>query len=633
MEEMKRILFSVKHLFVVFVLVVSAVVFSMGNVDPFERIGQEEVYQRDYNTFYSELETSAEQILKISIYGKEDSFSYRNINKTLHDYKEIENWKIGEADTTLEEEFFDFGIFSYLIIGYVFFLIFSFEETKRYNLNQLIQISKGGNLLLGVKRTGILAFATSVVTILLYGVRLFVLEVQYGRGMDFSMPVQSLQRFFYIPHCYTIGELLIRLMIIKCLTAIILGCLIWMLYLLLKHPIVTAVGMTLLYFLEYSLQNHLSDSSHLVIFKYVNLQCLVEPTILYETYLNLNLFGYPVGILKINQFFWPFLFGLFMAGIFYRMKTEYPVTEAGIVERYLEKGKAPFLRVLHRMRYLGLESYKILFAQKGIWAILLLFLCLYRYEIPATPFLGMEDFYAETYYEEMGGKLEEDTLLKLEKELEEQRMLASEEDYNIHHLKGLQKVYNQAQQLQERAMESGVAAELISPVAYQSILGKENMLYHLRQTMKLLAMILLISATLIPYEREKQMQYLIQTTPCGTSRFYRKKIWTGLLWTIVIATVFYGREILEASKLYSGFTGITSSVQNLLFLPEWAEGSILFFMILVYLSKLLLCVCVFFLVILVSSGIKRSGNSFMILFLGMEGPLLVFYYLLASTGF
>lgn len=96
---------------------------------------------------------------------------------------------------------------------------------------------------------------------------------------------------------------------------------------------------------------------------------------------------------------------------------------------------------------------------------------------------------------------------------------------------------------------------------------------------------------------------------------------------------FYGREILEASKLYSGFTGITSSVQNLLFLPEWAEGSILFFMILVYLSKLLLCVCVFFLVILVSSGIKRSGNSFMILFLGMEGPLLVFYYLLASTGF
>lgn len=630
MEEMKRILFSVKHAFVVFVLVLFAFLFAFQKEDSFEDKLQEEVYERDYNTFYEEMKISAERMLNVSIYGEKNSFSYRNIQKTLDDYAEIRDWKVTKTDTSLEEHFFDFGIYPYLIIAYVFFLVISFAETRKCNLEQLIHASKGGRNLLCVKRVGILVVAVCLCTFLIYGIRLFSLQIQYGRAMQYDIPVQTIDRFFYIPHCYTVGEFLVRLLIAKCLTMVILGCFIWMLQSLIKHMVLTAGAILGIYFLEFALQNWLVDSSNLAILKYVNMLCLVEPMTLYETYLNLNVFGYPVGILELNYMVIPIFACLTVVGLFYQVKTSYPVMAPGILAKWMEKAKKPFMQVLHKLRYAGLESYKILFTQKGIWAIVLLMFFANSYEGPTLSFVEMEDVHANQYYTEWEGKIDEELLQNLEKLLMEQRGLMTEDTYNMNHLKGLQKVYNHAQLLYDRAQEKGTEAVLVSPYAYQSILGKENRIYHLEQAVKMVAMIVLIAATLIPYEREKQMQYLIQTTAMGRNRFFRKKILVGLIWIVGIATVFYSMEIQAAAKVFSGFRCIMSSAQNLLFMGQTFDCSILTLIIGVYLVKIVLCILVYLLVVAVSSGIKRSRNSLMILFLVLEGPLLILYYLLAS---
>lgn len=624
MGEMKRILFSTKHIFVIAVIIMLTIFLSLPIANRLE-IKQEEANNRDYNTFYQEMKESAASMLSTSIHAEKNSFSYRNIYKTLKDYDAIRDWKVTEKDISLETAFFDSDACSYLMVFYVFFMVTVFDDTNKSGLAKVIRATGGGRKRLVLKRIGILSITTAVLTFLIYSIRLLLLQIQYGRTMQYDIPVQTMKRFFYIPHCYTVGVFLIRLIVTKVLFIVTLGCLIWFLQMAIKHMVLTGGVFICCFAVEFALQRWLTDSSSLVIFKYVNILHLIEPTGLYETYLNLNILGYPVNIMELNLAILPVLAGILFLGIMYQDEHMYPVVSAGAAERLIKKVKSPLFHVLHKMRYGGLESYKILFAQKGIWAVILLIFLLFSYEGVSLYFISMEDVYADRYYRECEGKVNEKTLVKLNTLLQEQRKLAADETYNMHHLNGLQKVYDTAQYLYDHAEKSGKECILISPFAYQSILGKESKTYHLLQTAKIIAVIVMLSASIIPYEKEQGMQYLIQTTKVGKRRFFRCKILIGLLWVVAAAIVFYSQELLSAANVLNGFSCLNASAENLLFLPDAINCSILMLLIIVYFAKIGFCIVIYFLGIAISSRIKRSKNSLKLLLILFEVPLMIVY--------
>lgn len=622
---MKRILFSTKHIFVVMVIIMLTIFLSLPIDNPLE-VKQEETNSRDYNTFYQNMKESSETMLSVSIHAEKNSFSYRNICKTLKDYEDIRDWKVTKKDVSLEEAFFDSEACSYLMFFYVLFMITAFDDTKRSGMKKIIHATKGGRKRLVIKRICILSIVIAVVTFLIYAIRLFLLQVQYGRIMQYDIPIQTVKRFFYIPHCYTVGGFLIRLFITKVLFMVIFGCLIWLLQLTIKHFILTSGVLVCGFAVEFVLQRWLADSSSLVFFKYVNILHLIEPTGLYETYLNLNIFGYPVNIIRLNQMILLVLVVISILGILYQGEHGYPVVPAGVVEKLIEKVKDPFLHLLHKMRYVGLESYKILFAQRGIWALILLFFLLSSYEGVSIHFLSMEDVYADRYYQEWGGKVSEETLVNLNTLLQEQQELATDETYNIHHLNGLQQVYDTATYLYDNAEKTGKECILISPFAYESVLGKESKAYHLLQTAKIIAVIVILSASIIPYEKEWKMQYLIHTTKVGKRRFFKYKILIGLFWVVAVTIIFYGKELLSAANVLSGFSYLNASAGNLLFLSDAVHCSILMLLIVTYLTKIGFCILIYFLNIVISSQITRSKNSLMLLLVLLEVPIMVAYF-------
>ena len=154
MREIKRVLCSKKHIAVFFLLLFVCVLAEQIDLKN-QRIPTEsyldakKAYVEEYNQFYDKILAETGSMKQIKLFSDENSFSYRNIEKTVRDYEPIQDLVIQVKDTRAEEYFLNTEVADILCFIYLlFFVTLFFEERKKEFWPLQYSTKKGGLRLL-----------------------------------------------------------------------------------------------------------------------------------------------------------------------------------------------------------------------------------------------------------------------------------------------------------------------------------------------------------------------------------------------------------------------------------------------------------------------------------------------------
>ena len=194
------------------------------------------------------------------------------------------------------EKWLDFELGDYFHLIAMIVIVLAFLEERKKGLWPILRTTRGGRSRLGLTRIGILCAGSAGATAL-YCVLPFVLSmVLHGGWSGLTSSLQSMESFGTCPLRISVWEWLIRFFAVKTLAGVLIGLLLWCVLGAITNPqfSVSVLGVTLA--AEYALYTFLPVQSILNGLKYFNIFAYVHTAKLYTQYLNVNLFGFAVGI-------------------------------------------------------------------------------------------------------------------------------------------------------------------------------------------------------------------------------------------------------------------------------------------------------------------------------------------------
>lgn len=587
-------------------------------------------YLTGYGDWLNTIQKNKDNMLAFPIFNDPNSFSGRNIIKTADEFEKLQGVELTLGTDGAVNSFMSFRLTDYFLLLVLLLIGLSFLEERKAGLWSVVHAAPRGRLRLAVRRTLIL-FGTSVTGVLLfYGTDLALGFSLYGGVGDLSRAVQSVETLGRLPMLATVGGFLVRFFLLRIAAAFFVSLLLWLLLTAVnnaKYAIIVAAGMLVA---EYSLYTFLPVQSILNGLKYFNLFTYISLSDLYTNYLNIDLFGYPLGIRSISQLAL-FPLCLLLAAICilihcYKKPAAGKDLLGGVaygINSITDKG-------LRRLRLFGIEMYKMLWIQKGV-----VILALFIYLAVGLSFTANISIYnpaekaAQQYTSQLTGEITEDTLARIDAiEAELNQTIKNYEDAKIAYdngeiadnqlnvyaynagvaytnKEGLDAVRSRANDLLKLGTEKGFTPWLIEQTPFESVYGtaaQNNQ--HRAAVVAVLALTLLLAGSMA-YERQSGMTFLLGSTTRGRGVLLRRKIIVAALATTVVWATVYGMELYT---LLSNFSIQTWNVpvQNLSIVTYFPIlCSIKGWLVILYGYRLLVLFCGAIIVLLVSSWVKR----------------------------
>ena len=105
----------------------------------------DENYTLNYSDYVGEVVKKAESMSKVSIFYKADSFSKANIEKTLKDYKKLQDVKIASFDDNFMTAHFQYKeLFGFVLIAGIL-VVFVYKPEKEKGIKGLLYATKNGS--------------------------------------------------------------------------------------------------------------------------------------------------------------------------------------------------------------------------------------------------------------------------------------------------------------------------------------------------------------------------------------------------------------------------------------------------------------------------------------------------------
>lgn len=572
----------------------------------------EEEYICNYNKYYAKISEQAKNMLSISLFADKNSFSYRNITKTVKDFKSIQNWKITIRNTQLEETLLSFQIVDYMLFAYIFYVVVAIMKERRNAAWKIIYASPKGRGILTTWRIGILMLASLFIVCLMFGIRYILVLKAYHRNICLDMPIQNIIDFQYITFPITVKEYLMIYFGVRVVTLFVAGLGVWLILSAIHNINISIVITSGIIAVEYGLFRFVSDGSILVFFKYANIFSLINPEKIIQKYLNLNCFEYPINVR--NSFFIVVPILILVLGVLIIIYNERkkPISKVSVIEKLIKKIQEKLSICVEKLSILQMEIYKTVISLKGMVALILFVYLLVKYQgVPIN--LEQKDYFAQKYYCEKEGIVSLDTLRELfniRKEEQEKMIYTIDGVPNTEYFEGINMVILQAKRIYGENFAKEHKFELISPYAIESIFGKESYSYHNLQTIKLLLIIILLCGGIFTYENETRMKKLILVTEKGRGNFFKNKVIANLSLITIIVFIFYGMELFSANQIMGGFRNLWVSTGSIEILQGSKEEIPLIFSVaFVYSVRLLLVWIVYALICLVSQIFQKVSHS------------------------
>lgn len=259
---------------------------------------------KGYGEFLDSIKERCRSIMGISFFADEDSFAYKNAQKTetVYDNVKIKSLPF-EVSEGIEIAFFN-DISDILLIFSIFAsAIFVFTKDKEIGILNLLHSYRNGRGNLCISKLGVLLFFSVVINLIFIGVNLAIGGLTYGLG-DLTRPIQSVNGFFECSFNLSLWQYLLIMFIFKSLGGFLWGVLFAFICSFAGNnaqiygiSVIIAVAEVLLY-------TKISTLSNYGLLHDFNLVSYIKPDNIFSTYRNINLFNEPFNTLIVIPVVW-----------------------------------------------------------------------------------------------------------------------------------------------------------------------------------------------------------------------------------------------------------------------------------------------------------------------------------------
>ena len=486
----------------------------------------------------------------------EGSFTRRNLAKTAEDFKSLLGVEVEFGNSRGLLNWLDYETGDYFHLLAIIIIVLAFLEERKKGLWPAVRATQGGRLRMGVIRMGIL-LAGSVIATVLFSVLPLLLSMSiHGGWGDLARSLQSVERFRTCPLRLTVMEWLVRFFAVKVLSGVLIGLLIWFVLGVISNPQFSISVLGTLLAVEYGLYAFLPVQSALNMLKYFNIFAYVHTSALYTEYLNVDLFGFPIGI-RILALCGMAGFGLlFGALVLNTQRNRRPEGNRDVLSRIALPVNRALDRVRSRLTVAGWEGYKALIFQYGVLLMALVVLATgglnYLYATVTS-----EDRWYEAYLDDMEGPISEAT----DDYIVKARKSAADNDELLY---ALDRVERRVETLRQRAEEGGYSPWIVDDYDYQIGFGDMSLNTQRFNAAAAVMLTALLVAPLWAFERQAGVTPMLRSAPGGRRKLFRRKALTAALLSVFVWGCVYVREMFFVAQYDSRiFATLTASVRNL----------------------------------------------------------------------
>lgn len=508
---------------------------------------EENEYIAGYPDYIEKIQQQAEMQSQTSLFSDENSFSHRNLVNTAAEFLILQGVPVEYGSNRAYEAWIGFEMADYLYLILIILFVFAFLEERKAGLWGVIRGCPGGRLRLGLHRVAILAVASVLGVALIYGVNLAVSLTLTGGWSDIGRSAQSLQALKTLTIRCTIGEWIVRYLLLKAVSGLLVGLLLWWLLGSINIQYAFAVLCVVLG-AEYALFAFLPVQSILNPLKYCNLFSYIRCAKLYTDYLNINLLGYPVGNRRLCLVLLPILLVLFLAGVVLIQAKRRPEGNRSILPAVANRWNRLADVLRRKFSIGGWEFYKTLVFQRVLIILLVVVfltssLSYFRINLPPAK-SGWELWY-QRILEDMRGPLNYDV----------PGYLAGAREYGQDKeemLYALDKVEEHVADLQERAAKGGYQAWVVKEIMpYDAAFGDTSRDYQRLNASIGVVFVLLCCAGLCAFEHQSGVVSMVRSLKRGRRGIFARKLFCILAIAGTVWACIYLREFLLFRKHFS----------------------------------------------------------------------------------
>ncbi len=511
-----------------------------GYYNVLDAILEDAEYLAGYSEYLEGIQSRAAIQSQTSLFGKPGSFARRNLARTAEDFAKILGVQVEFGNSRGVERWLDFELGDYFHLIAIAVIVMSFLEERRRGFWPLVRATRGGRWRLGLTRFGIL-FVGSILATFLYSFLPFAVSMWFHGGWgDLGRALQSVAVFKTCPLRISIAQWLVRFFAMKVLSGVLIGLLLWCVLGSITNPqfSVAVLGVTLA--AEFVLYEYLPVQSILNVFKYFNIFAYVHTSALYTNYLNVDLFGFPMGIRSVA------LWGLVVVGglgvlwmILIQLKRR-PEGNRDHLSRVSVTVNKVLDRARGRLSIGGWEGYKTLVYQYGVLLLALVFVISGELSYLQSDITPQVDHKYESYLRDMAGPIDEST----DDYLEHARESAQGNPDGAALLQALDRVERRVTELRERAAEGGYQPCVIDKYNYDIAYGSESQNQQRLNASIAVIMTAILAASLCAFERQAGVVPMVRSTSRGRGRLFRRKVLMAALLAVFVWACVYIREFL-----------------------------------------------------------------------------------------
>lgn len=515
---------------------------------------RENTQTEGYDAFLESVQENADRMLLLGLLQKGESFASRNIKKTAADFRRLQAVKIEPGENRGIVTYANYHLNDVLILIFALYLVMQLRAEKKRGLHLLVRSTRRGRAWLAMVRIAIFLAGTAIACVALCAGSLCAVSLIYP-GADWSRSIQSVPAYMKCAYDISIGTYLLRNVFGKICAAWLFGLLFYALseFFLSALGILLFLGSQITFLVLYRL---IIPTSRLAVLKFLNLYALLMGGGGFSDYINLNVFGRPIGVYDAQLLFIGIAVLLLVLLVFAEcafLPTQRKQPFAGQIETvqswFSKRRRCPGIVVW--------EIRKVLLSQNALW-ILLLAVYLVFSASQEMRYVDLRNPYELRWYEVFEGELDAQKESRMQAQMEVlvakkeryERAYERNQGYLQKHLTegkdtgsilaelgkletairekkkeiaGLQRVMENAGWGLSLAKENGRKVHLIEPYSYQLLLF-DDAKTTFRNTLYLMLAIVIGFSGVNTMEKTSHMQQLLHTQYRGRAHVLLSKV-------------------------------------------------------------------------------------------------------------
>ncbi len=590
------------------------------HIDALHEVEADAEYIEGYEAYLQKIQKQAEDQSKTSIFGKQNSFSMRNLKKTAKEFGKLlgidtEGQNAEEAsavqvrfgNNTGIEKWLAFTLGDYFGLLCMIVFVMAFLEERKKGLWSTIRTTRKGRAALGVHRAGILLVLSALCTVLLNAFPLYLSVLLNGGHTDFSRAIQSVQSFRTCTIRTTVGGWLLRYLLIKTLSGFFLGLFVWLIMGAVSNSQLSLAALAPILGAEYALFRFLPVQSIFNVFKYLNLFSYVHTAAIYTNYLNIDLFSFPVGNRQMMLLLLPVLLVVFCFLCIRMQAKRYPEGNRDILSKLSLKLNT-LLDAPRRHFTAGMwEAWKVLFLQYGIVIMVIMVIASLRLSYSVWSPIPEDRRTYYMYVQDVQGPIDENTDAYLLKAREN----AAESGNSYALLSALDMLEQRIGELRAKGEKEGFAPYILYDQDFNAYYGETPKNRQRLNAMIAMLFVVFLTAGISSFERQSGVVPMLRSLNRGRKKLLAKKIVTALILAVFAWGLVYMRELWQYLSRY-GAQMAEAPIRNFEAFSDFPLNlSIRGYLILLYGLRLLMLFMTAYAVLFLSSFLPNVRTAYL----------------------